>query len=604
MKHISGHTTRLQALGTFFLAVAVASCGGGGGGNDPVANANANAPAPPAASTPPPPAVSTPAPSVDLACIGTSCTSLLGTTPIGSTTIGTSGAFAWTYSNTSANDTAVNVNLTGLSSGNVVTVVSSNGASSFASRIPNFGISPEPMQTQGSAVKELAAPLLANSSTDDHTDHAHTRMLESNRQLVRKLVPISSSALAAEAAARELKSSQPSVQYAPTLNTTKTWIDYGGAGTVPSYYSTSVKAVCKAPSGRNVVIWIDPAAITSGKASAASIAAFANVYCGTTGVSGVSEQITNLMGDVWGPNAARYPDMIQDTVKQDINIVVLNVPANTGWAGYFYGLNNFLKTASEPYLYSNEALVFFINANQLQASLNFTLSTLLHETAHMVNFYQRNISKGYDHDTWLEETSAMMTEDIIAPTIIKNTDGSGYNKIATLRLPGYLGTGGAVSYISWPDLSTPNYYMGGAFGAFLNRRYGLALYKQLVTACVDGTTTSTSYGCLDSLIKSNGGVGFSDEFTRFGASMFGTLPAVGAPAGYGFPAVTSLGYTLMPIDVATMVSLLPASPSRLTSGFTPTTHSYVRGTLAAGVSTYSRRNMVVPANTSVSVVVK
>jgi Peptidase M30 len=461
------------------------------------------------------------------------------------------------------------------------------------------------MQTQGGAVNDLAAPQLANSSVDDHADHAHSRILESNRQLTKKLVPISSSAFAAGAAARELKSTQPSVQYAPTLNTTKTWIDYSGLGTVPTSYITSVKAVCTAPSGRNVVIWVDPAAISSGKASPTSITAFSNAYCGTTGVSGVSEQITSLTGDVWGSNAALYPnDVIQDTVKQDINIVVLNVPANTGWAGYFFGLNNFLKTASAPYLYSNEALVFFINANQLQASLNFTLSTLLHETAHMVNFYQRNISKGYEHDTWLEETSAMMTEDIIAPTIIKNSDGSGYNKIATLRLPGYLGTGGAVSYITWPDLSTPNYHMGGAFGAFLNRRYGLALYTQLVTACADGTTTTTSYGCMDSLIKTNGGVGFADEFTRFGASMFGTLPAVGAPAGYGFPAVTSLGYTLMPIDVASMVSLLPASPSPLTGDFTPTTHSYVRGTLAAGVSTYSRRNIVVPANTSVSVVVK
>jgi Peptidase M30 len=498
----------------------------------------------------------------------------------------------------------VNVSLTGLSAGKAVTVVSSNGASSTLA-MPSPGTSPEPMQTQGRAVNDLAAPLHANSSMDDHTDQAHTRILESSRQLVKKLVPISNSAFAAGVAAREQKSTQPSVQYAPTLNTTKTWIDYGGAGTVPTNYSTSVQAVCTTPSGRNVVIWVDPTAITSFKASAASITAFANAYCGTTGVSGISQQITNLMGDVWGSNAARYPnDVIQDTVKQDINIVVLNVPINTGWAGYFYGLNNFLKTAGADFVYSNEALVFFINANQLQASLNFTLSTLLHETAHMVNFYQRSITRGYEHDTWLEETSAMMTEDIIAPTIIKNADGSGYNKIATTRLPGYLGTGGAVSYINWPDLSSSNYHMGGAFGAFLNRRYGLALYKQLVTACVDGTATTTSYGCLDSLIKTNGGVGFADEFTRFGASMFGTLPAVGAPAGYGFPAVTSLGYTLMPIDVASMVSLLPVSPSPLTSGFTATTHSYVRGTLAAGVTTYSRRNIVVPANTSVSVVVK
>ena len=566
-----GHKMKLRALSTFFLPVVVSACGGGG-------DTTSNLPAPVSQT-------------VTLTCTGTSCISTAGDTVVGG-----SGALAWNFNNTTASNTTVNLSLTGLSPGKVVSVVFSNG-SAITRTVPNIGVSPEPIQAAASAAKTNVALEAAGAHADEHGHAAHAQLMHNNRLVAKKLVPVSDQVFAATVASRELNI-QPRALYAPALNSTKTWIDYGGPGTLPVTYTTTAQAVCTAPSGRNVVVWVDSASIALGKATPTSIAAFVNTYCG---VNGASAQITALMGDAWGANAARYPtQLIQDTVKQDINIIVLTVPSSATWAGYFWGGNNLLKTV-EPN--SNQALAFFINADQLSRDLKFTLSTLLHETAHMVNFYQRTITKGYDHDTWLEETSAMMTEDIVAPSVIKNTDGTDYNKIATLRLPGYLTTGGAVSYINWVG-SSANYYMGGAFGAFLNRRYGLNLYKQLVTTCVDGTTTTTSYGCLDGLIKANGGISFADDFARFGASMFGTLPAVGAPAGYGFPGVSSLGYFLVPIDVSTMVSLLPVSPSSVASGFSATTHSYLRNTLAVGTSTYSRRNIVVPANTTLSVVVK
>jgi hypothetical protein len=138
--------------------------------------------------------------------------------------------------------------------------------------------------------------------------------------------------------------------------------------------------------------------------------------------------------------------------------------------------------------------------------------------------------RGVVHDTWLEETSAMMTEDIVSPAVIPPPAG-GYNKILNVRLPAYLASGGGVSYINWPTLSSsePFYGMGGGFGAFLNRRYGLSIYQGLVTSCVDGraaTATSpaqTSLTCLDQLIRAQGGSGFRDELSRFGATVFGRL---------------------------------------------------------------------------------
>jgi hypothetical protein len=51
----------------------------------------------------------------------------------------------------------------------------------------------------------------------------------------------------------------------------------------------------------------------------------------------------------------------------------------------------------------------------------------------MINFYQRAIVRGTDHDTWLEETSAMMGEDILN----KRMSGGTFNKIAESRLPAF-----------------------------------------------------------------------------------------------------------------------------------------------------------------------
>lgn len=572
---ISGRNTKLQALSFACLTVILTACGGGGGGGDSAAMV---AVVPPV--------------SLNLGCIGASCNSTAGNL------VNSSGATVWTYDNPATTAASLDINMTGISAGKVVTVIYSNGTASAAS-LPDKGVSPDLLGTSVSLALDSAASGMVQSSKQDHDDEKHHQLLENNRAIAKKLIPTDSGMSNAGAVRPDLLSVPAQAFYASTaLNTTKTWIEYQGTGTTRTDYLTTAQAICTLPNGRNVVVWVDPVAQSLGKAASADIAAFASMYCGPQGGYG---QIATLLGDAWGAAAAlKYTNVISDSPLQDINIVVVNAPSTVLWAGYFYGGNNILKTATAPN--TNEALVFFISADQLKNSLPFTLSTLLHETTHMVNFYQRGVLKGNIHDVWLEETSAMMTEDIVGPTVIQ-ANGSSYNKIIANRLPGYLKTGGAVSYVNWTNLAGSSYYIGGAFGAFLNRRYGVTLYKQLVTSCTDGITNSTSYGCLDTLIKNNGGVGYADEFARFGTSIFGALPTVGAPAGYGYPALTSGGYSLLPIDVSAMVSLLPV-PAAQAGTFAATSHTYSRDTVAAGASTYSRRGIVVPPNTTVSVVVK
>ena len=111
----------------------------------------------------------------------------------------------------------------------------------------------------------------------------------------------------------------------------------------------------------------------------------------------------------------------------------------------------------------------------------------------------------------------------------------------------------------------------------------------------------TSHDCLDGLIKANKGAGFSDEFSRFGATVFGQLPAVGAPAGYGYPSVKAGGYALQANDLSASV---PRPPAALASGYTATSQTYQRDTIAAGKTSYVRNGVLVPARTTLTLVIQ
>jgi Peptidase M30 len=553
------------------VLLALVSCGGGGGGGP----------------SPEPALVGALTPE----CSGTGCPAVTTTT---ATTYGGSGIGVWRFNNTSGADVSFNVNIAGVTAGKTATLIFSNGSQSTASA-PSSGVlaSPVAPDVKPAAPSAEAGNAAAAAIEQSGHDDAHTQMLEKNRAVANGLMRSRSTNLTNS----DLASNLPGVarlSFSPAVGADKTWID--NFPTTPVSYATKAQFFCVLPNGRNVVWWVDPNIVTSKKFTQpvldAALKSMQASYCGTSVSGGGLAQLNTLLGDVWGPAAAKFVDVIYDTPSlQDVNVVLLNVPTNSGWAGYFYGGNNQLKS-SRPN--SNEALAFFINADQLKDS-NFITSTLLHESTHMVNFYQRGIVQTAFHDTWLEETSAMMTEDIVAPAVI-----NGYNKIMSVRLPAYMSAGGNVSYLNWPDLqdSSSHYALGGGFGAFLNRRYGLAIYQQLITSCA---STQTSYDCLDGLIKAKSGLGFSDEFSRFGATVFGQLPAVGAPAGYGYPGVQAGAYALQANDLS---AAAPLKPAKGASNLTATSQTYQRDTIASGKTSYVRNNVVVPARTTLTVTIK
>lgn len=513
------------------------------------------------------------------ACAGANCSAINATSYAGS------GVGAWQYDNTSATAATLDIAISGVKEGNVATLVFTNPAVATAASLPQAGVSAsaKPMLAEpGGTINTLALHKY------DEQDREHHAMLVRNKELL----GLARRSLAADPALRFDLPVRPSAK----VGDTRVWID--GFKT-PVNYTATVSQVCDLKSGRKAVFWVDPAALSKGLLGDSDVVALSNTFCANGGAgSGGFDVLVSLMGDAYGPN--NYSNLIPDspTALQDVNIVLLAVPSGTGWAGYFSGANNFTKASSAN---SNEALAFFVNANGVKNSLNYYKSTLMHEAVHMINFYQRGVKNSTDHDTWLEETSAMMGEDILAKTIFTG----GYNKMVSVRIPQYLATGGAVSYITWPELSGPNYGFGGAFGAYLNRKYGIGIFQKLVGDCKDGMSNPSSYVCLNNLIQASAGLGLADELSKFGASTFGGAPALNLPLGIGFPQLNSSGYSFDAIDVASMAkAVMPATPAALGSGYTAATHTYSQEVIAAGKSTFVRKGVQVPAGTTLNVVIR
>ncbi|MEJ6001925.1 M30 family zinc metallopeptidase [Paucibacter soli] len=494
-----------------------------------------------------------------------------------------SGIGVWRYSNATAQSASVDIDIAGVRPGQDVTLTFSNGGSIDQATPPRAGVA----NALASAHAEAAA---GGSSLARLEDRAHARALAANAQAISDMRRLPEQPPGGE---RRLIQSARSAAALPVANgTTRIWNDLHDSASAPTPYSTRAYASCTVAKGRRVVFWVDEQ-LTG--LSDSTMAQLQDSFCGD---NGTMSRTVALLGDVWGSAADRRWYWIKETAEQlqDVNMVILNTPSSSDWAGYFSPRNNILRAAGGNFANSNEALAFFIKGSGLIKNPPYYVSTLVHELTHLINYYQRWVSRGLDHDSWLEETSAMMSEDIMATTATP-----GYHKITQTRLPSYLASGAGVSLLKWTELDDDHYNLGGSFGAFLNRRYGLAVAQQLITDC---TPTQSSYACLDAIIRKNGGGGFADEFARMGASVFGGMPSHGQPWGYGFRKVQAGDYLLNAVDTAALGAKRRSEVLGQLSNFGMTSHSYQADTVALGASRYVRRGVQVPPATTLTVVVR
>jgi PKD repeat protein len=494
-----------------------------------------------------------------------------------------SGVGIWRYHNSTPTDATLAIAIQGVNSGLSASLVFSNDSAVDSLTLPGAGVL---MSTATVAVSPSVAA--AQAAAPDY-EAAHAQMLQRNLAAALQFVQANRSTsvpVKAQATLGPVGVSAP-----PALGTKRVWTEFFGT---PTSYAMEVAATCALATGRNAVFWLDSAQLADGAITRARIDFLVAQFCGATGAY---ERQVAITGDVWGP-AAAGKGYIEDTpgVLQDIHIVIPGVPASTAWGGYFASSN--LGPSVSGGL-SNGALALFINANLLTRSATDTTvgATMVHELKHMTNYYQRTIARNAIHPVWLEESSAMLSEDLFTLPYL------GYNR-AELRHEGYVASGGGIGYLGWTHPEGNSYNQGGSFGSFLHRRYGLDLDRRLIDSCNDNGTPQSGYQCVDALIRQWGGNGMADEFSRLGASVFGGLDRGDFPSGFGFPSIEREGF-LLPSFTSAEVRFPPAQISpRVITQFLATMHSYQLDFIAAGQTVYQRSGVVVPAGTTLMLVIR
>ena len=486
------------------LGAVLAGCGGGGGGGP-----------------------SGPSSQLTAACSGTACGAANATTYSGQ------GVGVWSYTNTTQAEQQIPVGLTNLGSKQVTLIYTNNGDASVP--MPALTLTP-PAATTATAQKSLsAAPATVN------------RIPERIRNFKPRLT-------AADMQARQ--SIKPQAAAILPVGSQRSWFVQPGDSRIEARQATLRRqASVPTPTGtRTINVWLVDSEYDAAKVSDAVLDTLLQRF--TSGSDAVYPLITGLSGEPWGAHS--YSDLIDP--EQPLDIVFVNfVPDRTpyGLLGYFWSLNNFKQDPANPDLkYSNQSLSFYMDTETLYLDpaegMTNQISTLSHEFVHMTNFYRRSVQLSkpgtdYAFDTFLEEMSAMMGEDIVAQRVTP-----GFNSIANGRVPSWLSRSGFnCDPAAWSaDTAAPcfGYDVNGSLGAYLVRQYGVGFYKQLLS----NTTSTDSLQVLGNAIQQAGGPTLPVAIQRWGANI-ALLPG-DVPSGYGWPARTEQGFTLAAINGSSLAS--------------------------------------------------
>lgn len=433
------------------------------------------------------------------------------------------------------------------------------------------------------------------------------------------------------------------------------------------------------------------------KVSQADLDILSNIVCTGPGKGGAFDTQVALTADFWTTKDTYFSNtMNAESVNSpiDINILILEpekcinggdaadkaAGCNTGWGGYYNSMHTFKALHSEtgnPDYFSNQSLVFFMSGSTVQSNPAMAASTLVHEAMHMINMtnhfvhsMHRNSDGEADptavwlKESWLEETTAMASEDLIVPHASKfvlsaSEYPEGISKVGLWRIPGYAACGADNQNLSeWASLGSSGcaYGMGGSLGAFLNRRYGSAwltnlFYGYPVTGSNGYSQCATpdlenppSYECLNAVLRSlnsrsltsslyRDNLMLHDELARMGASVFATdessgknyfcgyyqgtslthpscagrgIKDTGLPGGFGYPDKTDLNPSLFGLDLSLPEIGRPVTSS---NSFNGSSHYVLRHHLydSLGESNGDSLNiqgMSIPPGTSMMLIIK
>ena len=207
----------------------------------------------------------------------------------------------------------------------------------------------------------------------------------------------------------------------------------------------------------------------------------------------IYDWLTAIFGDPWGPH--RVDVLIPPQAAGEIHLLLFDIDEDglprgrdARVVGFFQGLHNFLRAGNPPLVQgSNERLMLFLDSPVLTQDPNAIMGTLAHEFQHLIHFYQKEIARGGEGETWLNEMASEMAEDLVAdklgidgPRGVASHDataGDSDNRFG--RLPEY-NRYNDIQVTAW-DGTLANYSITYALGAYLARNYGGAeLFSRIV----------------------------------------------------------------------------------------------------------------------------
>ncbi len=280
------------------------------------------------------------------------------------------------------------------------------------------------------------------------------------------------------------------------------------------------------PGTHGLVIWVededDPDswfAETGNDIDEDQVAALARAFIGTDGPDGgddMEDPIVDVVSDVFGKPWGQVREDLEGSLldaEEDYLHIFLGDIARAGdpseseqfVIGYFFGNDVFIHD-DDSNENSNEKLMLYLHAPAFDADDNehddwdltdFWPSevalTAAHELQHLVHFYQKVIRADgprEQSDTWLDELTSMMAEEIVGLPLKEEFGGddsafagprginpedlsAGESGIDIGRLP-WFNAYNTRNLVTWggPDGVLPDYGTSYAFGAWLARNYG------------------------------------------------------------------------------------------------------------------------------------
>ncbi len=254
----------------------------------------------------------------------------------------------------------------------------------------------------------------------------------------------------------------------------------------------------------------------------------------TTGLDNdIYDWVTNIFGEEWELDMNDYTGLIPK--NDEITILLTDIDndnsANGGVVGFFWSKDNFIRTPSING--SNERIMFYIDSVMFANGDNGwdiddywpkeLISTLAHEFQHMIDFYQKNILRDANADTWIKEMLSESTEDLIATKIhhtgprgVDYMDGSAGDPGNTLGRYPLFNANNTFSLTAWNN-QLADYSKVNAFGAYLLRNYGGAELLHNIMY----NSFENEQAVVDAVNKSPNGLGktFSNLLSEWGVAV-------------------------------------------------------------------------------------